>query len=158
MRFLYFDRVDLLDEGRRIVGTKTFALSEEFLEGHFGRQALVPATILMESMAQLLGWGIVHAHGFQRAAIVSLVEGFTVASVRLRPGFAATITGEILSNSPTDSLGRASMAVGGEQLTAAERIIYTHVPAEDPAALEALFRYCSGVDRRASPAQGEGHV
>jgi len=158
MRFLYFDRVDRLEEGRRIVGTKTFALSEEYLEGHFGRQALVPATILMESMAQLLGWAIVHAHGFQRTAIVSLVEGFTLTSARLRPGFAATITGEILSNSATDSLGRAWISVEGEQLAAAERIIFTHFPAEDPAALEALFRYCSGVDRRASPAQGEGHV
>ena len=154
MRFLFYDRVDLLEEGRRIVGTKTFALSEEYLEHHFRHQALVPGVILMEAMAQLLGWAVVQAHAFERSAIVSLIEGFSMTKARLRPGFAATITGEILSNSPTDSLGRASIEVAGEPLASAERIIYTHFSARDPRALEALFRYCSGLERR--PTLGKG--
>jgi 3-hydroxyacyl-[acyl-carrier-protein] dehydratase len=158
VRFLFYDRVDRLEEGRRIVGTKTFALSEEYLEGHFSREAIVPGVILVEAMAQLLGWAIVHAHGFKLSAIVSLVEGLTIAKVRLRPGFAATITGEILSNSATDSLGRAWMTVEGDRLAGAERIIFTHFPAEDPHALEVMFRYCSGLDRHQPDEQSSSDV
>jgi 3-hydroxyacyl-[acyl-carrier-protein] dehydratase len=158
VRFLFYDRVDLLEEGRRIVGTKTFALSEEYLQGHFSREAVVPGVILVEAMTQLLGWAIVHANGFSLATVVSLVEGLTIAKARLRPGFAATVTAEILSTSATDSLGRAWMEVEGERLASAERIIFTHFPAENPQALEALFRYCSGLDRWQPLKRGPNHV
>ena len=64
MRFLYYDRIVRIEPGRRIVGVKAFALSEEFLRGHFSREPLVPAPILLEAMAQVLGWGIIMPTSF----------------------------------------------------------------------------------------------
>jgi 3-hydroxyacyl-[acyl-carrier-protein] dehydratase len=154
MRFLFYDRVSSLDKGRRIVGTKTFALSEDYLQCHFSREPLVPGVILLEAMAQLLGWAIIHAHEFRLSAIVSLVEGLTITSVRLRPGFQATISGEIISTSASDSLGRAWLEVEGARLASADRIIFSHFPVENAEALRELFRYCSGLDRRQFEARG----
>ena len=145
MRFLFYDRVREIGGGR-IVGTKAFSLSEQYLSAHFDRAPIVPGTILLEAMVQLLGWAIVHAHEFKISAIVSLVEGLTVADTRLRPGFEARITGEILSTSATDSLGRAWLEVGDARIATAERVIYSHFPAPDPEALRRLFRYCGGLD------------
>jgi 3-hydroxyacyl-[acyl-carrier-protein] dehydratase len=145
VRFLLYDRVSEIGGGR-IVGTKAFTLSEEYLDAHFDRTPAVPGTILLEAMLQLLGWGIIHAHDFDLAAIVSLVEGVTIADARLHPGFEATITGEIVSTSPSDSLGRAWLKVGGRRIASAERVIYSHFPASSPDALRRLFRYCSGRD------------
>lgn len=144
MRFLFYDRVNELEKGR-IVGTKAFSLSEEYLHGHFSRAPLVPGTILVEAMVQLLGWGIIHAHDFRLSAIVSVLEGVTIANSRLRPDFEARITGEILSTSASDSLGRAWLDAGGTRIAAVDRVIFSHFPAPRPEALRELFRYCSGL-------------
>ena len=144
MRFLFYDRVTELEKGR-IVGTKAFPISEEYLRGHFDRTPLVPGTILVETMVQLLGWGIIHAHDFRLSAIVSLIEGVTIASARLRPGFEARITGEILSTSASDSLGRAWLDAGGTRIAAVDRVIFSHFPAPQPEVLRELFCYCSGL-------------
>ncbi len=145
MRFLLFDRLAVLEKGSRVEGWRRFAPDEPYLPDHFPRQPLVPGVILLEAMAQVLGWGIIHAHEFSRLAIMTLVEGVTLASPRLRPGFEARIVGEILSTSPTDSLGRAFVEVAGERVAAVERVIFTHVAAGRPAELEALFRVSGGV-------------
>lgn len=144
MRFLFYDAVIQLDKGTRIRGVKTFSLAEEYLRGHFSRAPIVPATIVIEAMVQLVGWAIVHAHDFDLAAFVSLIGGFSLRSARLRPGLTAEITGEILATSRSDSLGRAWIEVGGERIATAQRIIYKHFRPVDAAALERLFRYYGG--------------
>ncbi|HYB73515.1 MAG TPA: hypothetical protein VED18_09095 [Candidatus Sulfotelmatobacter sp.] len=144
MRFLMYDRVMRLEKGKSIVGVKSFALSEEFHRGHFGRVALVPGVMLIEAMAQLLGWLIIYSHDFRLSAIMSVIEGVSLPP-RLRTGFQAQIHGEITSTSPRDSLGKAWVDVEGEVVASMGRIIYSHFPAGDPANLMALFRYYSGL-------------
>ena len=144
VRFLLYDRVLRLDKGKSILGVKSFALSEEFHRGHFGRIALVPGVMLIEAMAQLLGWLIICSHDFTVSPIMSLVEGVSLRP-RLRPGFQAQIEAEITSTSSKDSLGKARMSVGGEVIASMDRIIYSHFPAGDPADLRDRFRYYSGL-------------
>ena len=144
MRFLYYDSVVGLEKGRSIVGVKTFALSEEFFRGHYGKAALVPAAILIEAMAQLLGWLIIYSHDFRLSPIMSLIEDVTVTP-SLRPGFKAKIHGEILSTSRRDSLGKAQMFVDGKPIASLGRIIYSHVHQVRPEDLARLFKYYSGL-------------
>jgi 3-hydroxymyristoyl/3-hydroxydecanoyl-(acyl carrier protein) dehydratase len=126
MRFLLFDRITELEAGRRIVGVKTFTLAERAPCDHFPRSPLVPASMLVEAMAQLLGWGVIHAHDFQLMAILCLLDEVTVRTPLPGPGFAATVGGELLSTSDQDSLGRAWLEVGGERVASAGRVIYRH--------------------------------
>lgn len=150
MRFLFFDRVTDLELGRRIVGVRSFPLSDGFLRGHFDRRAVVPGTILIEAMAQLLGWLITASHGFRVVALVSRVDDVTIADPLLHPGAAVTITAEILSTSDADSLGRARIEANGAVLATAGRVIYSHAPIADAAALAARFRVLSGIDAAGS--------
>ena len=144
MRFLYYDAVTRLDKGQSIVGVKTFSLSEEFLRGHYRKVALVPPAIMIEAMAQLLGWLIIYSHDFRLSPIMSLIEGVTL-SPHLRPGFKAEIHGQILSTSKRDSLGKAKIYVEGERVAALDRIIYSHFQQGTPEDLAQLFRYYSGL-------------
>jgi 3-hydroxymyristoyl/3-hydroxydecanoyl-(acyl carrier protein) dehydratase len=148
VRFLFYDSVTRVEKARSIDGVKTFALSEEFLRGHFSKVALIPGVIYIEAMAQLLGWLIILSHDFKLSAIMSLLEGVTV-SPRLRPGFQASIHGEIVSTSRRDSLGRAWMEADGEVIASIDRIIYSHFHKVDPAALAERFRYYSGWNEHA---------
>jgi 3-hydroxyacyl-[acyl-carrier-protein] dehydratase len=144
MRFLYYDRVISIEKGRSIVGTKAFPLSEEFFRRHFTKKAIVPGVICLEAMAQLLGWLIIYSHDFKLSAIMSLVEGVRVPA-GLRPGFSAEIHAELLSTSRRDSLGKARILVGGEEVASVERLIFSHVPNVDRSELIARFSYYSGI-------------
>jgi 3-hydroxyacyl-[acyl-carrier-protein] dehydratase len=144
MRFLFYDRVESIEKGRSAKGIKSFALSEEFLRGHFSRVALVPGVILIETMAQMLGWLIMYSHDFQLAAIMSLIEDVSVSS-GLRPGFQAEIHAEIVSTSRRDSLGRASIYANGKLIASMDRAIYSHFHGIDPDELKERFRYYSGL-------------
>jgi 3-hydroxyacyl-[acyl-carrier-protein] dehydratase len=144
MRFLFYDRVTGIEKGKSITGIKTFALSEEFLKKHFSRVALVPGVILIETMAQLLGWLIMYSHDFSLAAIMTLIENVTVSS-HLRPGFKAEVHAEIISTSKRDSLGRAHIYSEGELIASMNRIIYSHFHKIEPEELKDKFQYYSGL-------------
>ena len=144
MRFLYSDAVTHLEKGKSIIGVKTFSLSEEFLRRHYKKVALVPGVILIEAMAQLLGWLIIYSHDFRLSPIMALVEDVTLPP-RLRPGFKAEIRGQILSTSKRDSLGKAQIYVEDLLVASLERIIYSHVEQVIPGDLAQLFRYYSGL-------------
>ena len=144
MRFLYYDAVTHLEKGKSIVGVKTFSLSEEFLRRHYKKVALVPAVIMIEAMAQLLGWLIIYSHDFRLSPIMSLIEDVTL-SPHLRPGFKGEIHGQILSTSRRDSLGKAQIYVEGQLTASLDRIIYSHFEQVTPEALAQLFRYYSGL-------------
>ena len=144
MRFLYYDAVNHLEKGKSIIGVKTFTLSEEFLRGHYTKIALVPAVIMIEAMAQLLGWLIIYSHDFRLTPIMSLIEEVTVTP-HLRPGFKAEIHGQIISSTKRDSLGKAQIYVEGKMIASMGRIIYSHFHQVTPADLTQLFRYYSGL-------------
>ncbi len=144
MRLLLYDRVVKLEKHAAITGVKNFALSEEFYRGHYAKIALVPGVILIEAMAQLLGWLIIYSHDFRLSAIMSVLEGAWVRP-RLRPGFQAHIHAEIVSTSSEDSLGKAWMDAEGRVIASLDRIIYSHFHAVDPAELSQRFRYYSGL-------------
>ncbi len=144
MRFLFYDKITKIEKGKSIVGIKTFALSEEFLRGHFSKIALIPGVILIEAMAQLLGWLVIYSHDFKLSAIMSLIEDVNISS-NLRPGFKADIHAEIISTSEKDSLGRARIYVDGELIASMNRIIYSHFHKVNPEELLERFRYYSGL-------------
>jgi 3-hydroxyacyl-[acyl-carrier-protein] dehydratase len=145
MRFLFYDRITGLEKGKSVEGVKTFSLSEEFHRGHFSKIALVPGVILIEAMAQLLGWLIIYSHDFKLSAIMSLIEDVNIPA-RLRPGFRADIHAEILSTTRRDSLGRARVLIDGEEIASLNRIIYSHFHKVDPYELRERFKYYSGLN------------
>ncbi len=146
MRFLFYDSVISMEKSKSIIGVKTFPLSEEFYRGHFKKNALVPGVILIEAMAQLLGWLIIYTHDFRISAIMSLVEDVSIPS-DLRPGCKTDIYGEIISTSKRDSLGRARIYIDGREIAFMNRIIYSHFHKVNPEELMNLFCYYSGFQK-----------
>jgi 3-hydroxyacyl-[acyl-carrier-protein] dehydratase len=145
MRFLFYDSVTQIEKGVSITGVKHFSLTEEFLRGHYKRKAIVPAVLLMEAMAQILGWLIIYSHDFKLSTFLALAEDVAVAPC-LRPGFSAEIHAELISTSKKDSLGKVRMYVSGSEIARVNRIIYGHVPEVRPGDLRKLFTYYSGLN------------
>lgn len=145
MRFLYYDRVTKIDKGQKIIALKSFALSEEFMRRHFTKKALVPGVIMIEAMAQVLGWLVIYSHDFRISAVMSLIEGVSVPSA-LKPGVTVEIHGEIVSTSKRDSLGRAKVLLDGQVIASLDRIIYSHFHKVNQEELINRFSYYSGID------------
>ena len=145
MRFLFIDRVTSLERGRRITGIKSFSSSEPFLESHFTRKALVPGVLLIEAMAQLLGWLASSSYDFRCVAVLALISDVNVPAA-LKPGARVEIEGRLLSSTEHDSLGVATATVDGETIARVSRLILHHVPLPQGETAREFFLYYAGVD------------
>jgi 3-hydroxyacyl-[acyl-carrier-protein] dehydratase len=145
MRFLFIDRVTSLERGRRITGIKSFASSESFLESHFTRVALVPGVLLIEAMAQLLGWLASYSYDFRCVAVLAMISDAMVPAA-LKPGARVEIDGRLLTTTERDSLGAATAAVDGQIIARVDRLILHHVPLPTGETAREFFLYYAGID------------
>jgi 3-hydroxyacyl-[acyl-carrier-protein] dehydratase len=82
MRWMWIDRVVELEAGRRMVAVKNVSLAEEHLHDHFaadparGLSALpvMPASLIIEGMAQTAGILVGHAEAFSQKVILAKIS------------------------------------------------------------------------------------
>ncbi len=82
MRWIWIDRVTALEKGQRCRAVKNVTLAEDHLHDHFPRRPVMPATLLIEGMAQTAGILVGHARDFQEKVILAKIA---------RAGFARDI-------------------------------------------------------------------
>jgi 3-hydroxyacyl-[acyl-carrier-protein] dehydratase len=56
--FLLVDRILELEPGQRVVGIKNVTFNEEFFQGHFPSNPVMPGVLVLEAMAQVAGVGL----------------------------------------------------------------------------------------------------
>lgn len=82
MRWMWIDRVLELEKGRRLVAIKHVSLSEEHMHDHFEADAsrgwpalpIMPASLIIEGMAQTGGILVGHANGFREKVVLAKVS------------------------------------------------------------------------------------
>ena len=97
MRWIWIDRILELDRARRCVAIKNVSMAEEVLHDHFparpGQPALpvMPATLIIEGMAQTAGIMVGHANDFQEKVILAKIGRATFHRQAL-PGYTLRYT------------------------------------------------------------------
>lgn len=54
--FLMVDRILSIEKNERVVGIKNVSINEPYFQGHFPDQPIMPAVLILESMAQIGGF------------------------------------------------------------------------------------------------------
>jgi beta-hydroxyacyl-ACP dehydratase FabZ len=56
--FLLVDRILEVEQGKRVVGIKNVTFNEEFFQGHFPGNPVMPGVLVLEAMAQVAAFGL----------------------------------------------------------------------------------------------------
>lgn len=113
MRWLWIDRILELVPRTRLVAVKNVSLAEEHLHAHFAatpsRPALpiMPASLILEGMAQSAGILVGHAESFREKVILAKVNRAEL-DTDVPPGFTLRYTATITS---LDALGASTAGV-----------------------------------------------
>lgn len=72
---LLVDRILELDPGKRAVGLKNVTINEDFFNGHFPGNAMMPGVLILEAMAQVAGILVLSIPGYQgKLAVMAAIE------------------------------------------------------------------------------------
>ncbi len=112
MRWMWIDRVVELEPGKRLVAVKNVSLAEEHLHDHFAADParglaatpVMPASLIIEGMAQTAGILVGHAEGFREKVILAKISR-TELTLDATPGCVLRYTARI---ERMDSLGAST--------------------------------------------------
>ena len=125
MRWIWFDRFESFESGRRAVAIKNVSLAEDHLHDHFPAFPVMPATLMIEGMAQTAGILVGEARGFAEKVILAKIKR-AVFERMVRPGqqlrYEATI--EQLTDSAAVTSGR--VFCDGEPIGAVD-LVFSHI-------------------------------
>ena len=85
MRWIWIDKFVEFEPGRRAVAVKNLTLAEEHLHDHFPGYPIMPASLIIEGMAQTAGILVGHARKFKEKVILAKVKRASFNDVA-RPG------------------------------------------------------------------------
>lgn len=86
--FLLVDKVDIMEEGKRAIGTKGVTINEEFFQGHFPGQPIMPGVLVIEALAQTACVLLMSKGGFENK--IAFFLGIESAKFR-NPVFPGTL-------------------------------------------------------------------
>jgi beta-hydroxyacyl-ACP dehydratase FabZ len=119
--FLLVDRILEVEMGKRIVGIKNVTFNEEFFQGHFPGNPVMPGVLILETMAQVAAIGLL---GVVPEPEKKLLYFSGVDRCKFRrpvfPGDQLRIEAEILNLRSRACKSRAVATVDGALCTEAE--------------------------------------
>ncbi len=118
--FLLIDRVVELEEGKRIVAIKNVTNNEEFFNGHFPQEPVMPGVLIIEAMAQAGAVALLSLEQFRGK--IAYFGGIDKAKFRGKvvPGDTLRLELEIIKLKKVAGIGKGIAYVDGKKVAEAE--------------------------------------
>ena len=118
--FLLVDRVEVLEEAKKAVGTKCVTMNEEFFQGHFPGRPVMPGVLIVESLAQTACVMLMSKGGFENK--IAFFLGIESAKFRspVLPGMVLKLHVEVLRLGGRAGRFRGEAFVDGQLAAEAE--------------------------------------
>jgi 3-hydroxyacyl-[acyl-carrier-protein] dehydratase len=119
MRWIWIDRFVALDSGKSARAIKNLSLAEDHFAEHFPGWPVMPATLILEGLAQTTGILVGEAGGFREKVILAKVLRAEFRREVLA-GETLVYDAEVLSLRPEGAAALGKASVGGEPVAEAE--------------------------------------
>ena len=125
MRWIWFDRFVEFDSGRRAVAVKNVTLAEDHLHDHFPEFPVMPASLMIEGMAQTAGILVGETRDFAEKVILAKVKRATFHQL-VRPGDTIRYEADIeqITDSAASTVGKVYV---GQTLVGEVDIVFSHI-------------------------------
>ena len=115
--FLFVDRIIELTP-TKVVGVRTFRADEDFFRGHFPGQPIVPGVLLIEGLAQTMGYYALHHRKASRVFLVGIDRARFRGMVE--PGVEVTYTVDVGEERFGTLEGKGRVTAGTRRLADAD--------------------------------------
>ena len=125
MRWIWIDRFEQFESGKRAVAIKNVTLAEEHLHDHFPGYPVMPASLLIEGMAQTAGILVGQARDFAEKVILAKIKRADFQRI-VRPGDQVRYDAEIeqITESAASTVGRITC---GQELVGEVDLVFSHI-------------------------------
>ncbi|MCD5191539.1 3-hydroxyacyl-ACP dehydratase FabZ [Enterococcus casseliflavus] len=117
---LLVDRVEELEEGKRVVAKKNVTINEPFFQGHFPHEPVMPGVLIVEAMAQAGAVALLSLEDFRGKT--AYFGGLDKAKFRRKvtPGDTLILEVEIIKVKSAAGIGKGIAYVDGKKVAEAE--------------------------------------
>jgi 3-hydroxyacyl-[acyl-carrier-protein] dehydratase len=130
MRWIWIDRFEELVKGVSARAIKNVTLAEDHLHDHFPGFPVMPASLMLEGMAQTGGILLGDLHDFEHIVILAKVPKVTFHSWAV-PGDSLAYDAVLIDQRPEGGTVEVKAHVG-ERLVAEAEIVFVHLDQNDP--------------------------
>lgn len=125
MRWIWFDRFEEFETGKRAVAVKNVTLAEDHLHDHFPDYPVMPASLMIEGMAQTAGILVGQARNFEEKVILAKVK-LAEFDRLVRPGDTLRYVAEIEQISESAATTRGVVMLEGEPIGRVD-LVFSHI-------------------------------
>ncbi|RIK66659.1 MAG: beta-hydroxyacyl-ACP dehydratase [Planctomycetota bacterium] len=125
MRWIWIDKFIAFESGKRATAIKNVSLAEEHLHDHFPAYPVMPASLIVEGMAQTAGILVGEARQFQEKVILAKVKRARFER-EVRPGEQLRYDAEIEQVSPEAASTTGKVYADGQPLAEID-IVFSHI-------------------------------
>jgi len=118
--FLLIDRVEELEEGKRVVAIKNVTMNEYFFQGHFPQEPVMPGVLIIEALAQAGAVAILKMEQYKgKIAYFASIEKAKFRR-KVVPGDVLRLEVEIVKIKGPAGVGKATATVNGKTAVEAQ--------------------------------------
>lgn len=125
MRWIWIDRFVEFVPGRRAKAVKNVSLAEEHLHDHWGPFPIMPASLMIEGMAQTAGILVGQARGFREKVILAKITRAEFTDI-VTPGDQIGYEAEIESLAPEAAATKGIVTKNGQPIGRVD-LMFSHI-------------------------------
>lgn len=125
MRWIWIDKFVEFESGRRAVAVKNISLAEDHMHDHFPGYPVMPASLMIEGMAQTAGILVGEARDFQEKVVLAKIRRASFSRVA-RPGSQLRYDATIESISDQAALTVGTVRCDGELIGEVD-LMFSHL-------------------------------